>query len=184
MRKLVRAQLAMMLVLTATSVARPQGNTSARDRNPSAVRTTRAVEMNLRLESDVTTIFRALTEPRQLERWFADRAIMRAERGSRYYFKWNGIEGTWQGTITELIPGNRLEFTWQSPGREEETLVNIRLIPQGLETLVELTHSGFTTTDEMEKSIKDWVFYLENMKSVLEVGVDQRPNRKAKGPTL
>ena len=175
--------LAMLLVWAATTLARAQRATPARNRNVSLVRTTRTAELGLRLESDVMTVFQALTDPKQLERWFPNRAILRAQRGSRYYFRWNDTEGIWQGTITELIPGNRLEFTWQRPGREEETLVNIRLIPQGLETLVELTHSGFTSTDEMEKAIKDWVFYLENLKSVLEVGVDQRPNREAKGPT-
>ena len=184
MKRAVCVPLAMMLVWTATTLARAQRATPAGNQNASVVRTTRSAELGLRLESDVMTVFQALTDPRQLERWFPNRAILRAKRGSRFYFRWNDIKGLWRGTITELIPGNRLEFTWQRPGSEDATLVNIRLIPQGFETLVELTHSGFTSSDEMEKTIKDWVFYLENLKSVLEVGVDQRPNREAKGPTL
>ena len=103
--------LAMLLVWAATTLARAQRATPARNRNVSLVRTTRTAELGLRLESDVMTVFQALTDPKQLERWFPNRAILRAQRGSRYYFRWNDTEGIWQGTITELIPGNRLEFT-------------------------------------------------------------------------
>jgi hypothetical protein len=52
--------------------------------------------------------------------------------------------------------------------------VRFKLYPQGGQTLVELTHSGFATDEALGKAVKSWVFYLENLKSVIEEQTDLR----------
>ena len=48
------------------------------------------------------------------------------------------------------------------------------LFPQGADTIVELTATGFTSSAALDKAVKYWVFYLQNLKSVIEAGSDVR----------
>jgi len=108
---------------------------------------------------------------------------MEPQLGGRYHFRWAGTEGVWNGIVTEFIRGNAISLTWQPPGEEYETSVHFRLFPQGAETVVALTHSGFTSSAALEKAISAWVFYLRNLKSVVEEGTDLRGQaRRAPAP--
>jgi hypothetical protein len=73
-----------------------------------------------------------------------------------------------------------LGFTWQPPNEPAVTNVRIKLFPQGAETAVELSHSGFPSSDALDKAIASWIFYLQNLKSVIEQGVDMRGQMRPK----
>jgi uncharacterized protein YndB with AHSA1/START domain len=60
----------------------------------------------------------------------------------------------WSGRYTNFIRGNTLAYTWQAPGDEYETTVLIKLIPQAGGTLLEMTHSGFTSNAALDKAIR------------------------------
>jgi hypothetical protein len=76
--------------------------------------------------------------------------------------------------VTDFIRGNTLGFTWQPPNEASVTNVRIKLFPQGAETAVELSHSGFPSSEALEKAVANWEFYLNNLKSVIEQGADMR----------
>jgi uncharacterized protein YndB with AHSA1/START domain len=146
----------------------------------SDVEVTRSATLRITIASDPVSIFDDLVDAKKLESWFPDQAVSEAQLGGRYHFRWNDSTGVWSGRYTYFIRGNTLAYTWQAPGDEYETNVLIKLIPQGSGTLVEMTHSGFTSNAALDKAIKAWLFYLDNLRSVIEQGVDLRVQARQK----
>jgi uncharacterized protein YndB with AHSA1/START domain len=125
-----------------------------------------------------------------LESWFLRKAEItaggkarqpgeKAQKGDEYSFQWHGYPdknthtGRWLGTDGKSV----VSFTFS-----QELPVTISLYRECDETIVELTET-FDPTDEgvAQKhylgNMKGWIFYLVNLKSVLEGGLDLR-NRK------
>lgn len=145
---------------------------------------TRSATFRIPITIDPPSLFDYLTDAQKLEKWFPDEAVFEPQLLGKYHFRWNDREGVWSGIVTEFIRGNTLGFTWKAPDEELETNVKIRLSVQpGGSTLLDLTHSGFTSDEAMDKAIKDWVFYLSNLKSVVEGGPDLRIEARKKAPS-
>jgi uncharacterized protein YndB with AHSA1/START domain len=144
----------------------------------------RAVTLRIAISSDTIGIFDFLSNAQKLASWFPDQAIIEPRFGGKYHFRWEDKQGVWSGVVTQFIRGNTLAYTWQAPGEPYETNVQFKLFPQGAETLVELTHSGFTSAAAEEKSIKAWTFYLQNLKSVIEEEIDLRSQGRRSSRSL
>jgi len=185
----MKARVSRVLILAliggvAASAQRARRPTREEDTGP--VQVTRSATLRITIASDAVGVFEYLADSSKLPEWFPDQAIMEPQLGGKYHFRWKDAEGVWSGVVTEFIRGNTLAYTWRPPGEQYETNVRYRLFPQGAETLVELTHSGFTGTVAQEKAVKAWSFYLQNLKSVIEDGTDLReqPRRvRARTPT-
>jgi uncharacterized protein YndB with AHSA1/START domain len=79
------------------------------------------VEREIVLESPPDEVWPALTEPEQLEEWFANEVELDARPGGEGVFRWqNGEER--RATIVEVEPGRRLELRWDDAGSVELTL--------------------------------------------------------------
>lgn len=143
----------------------------------------RSATLRIAISSDTMGVFDFLSNSQKLAAWFPDQAVIEPRFGGKYHFRWEGAAGVWSGVVTQFIRGNTLAYTWQAPDEPYETNVQLKLFPQGAETLVELTHSGFTSAAAQEKSVKAWTFYLENLKSVIENETDLRsPSRRTSRP--
>jgi len=139
------------------------------------IEVTRSATLRILVVADPTNVFDYLVDARKLETWFADQAVSEAQLGGRYHLRWDDRQGVWSGRYTYFVRGNSLNYTWEVPGDGYESSVQIKLTPQPGGTLVELTHGGFTSNPAMDREIKDWTFYLNNLRSVIENGVDLRP---------
>jgi hypothetical protein len=68
--------------------------------------------------------------------------------------------------------------TWQERGESKETEVEITFEGEDDQTQVSIVHSGLGTTGHWEHSSKaiqsGWEYALENLKSVMETGLDKR----------
>jgi uncharacterized protein YndB with AHSA1/START domain len=103
--------------------------------------------------------------------------------GGSFKFAWDFADaaqnGTQQGKFVDLEPGKLVRYTWEAkPAPAPLTTVTFMLAPEGNGTRVSLAHTGFGTGDE-GKAMRDyhagpWDFYLANLKSYLEGGVDNR----------
>ena len=176
----------VLLGLLATGLATAQHTKrAAKSEETSPVSVTRSATLRVTISSDAVSIFNYLSDPRKLELWFPNHAIIEPRLGGQYHFRWPGSDDMWSGVVTEFIRGNTLGFTWQEPKESVVTNVRIKLFPQGGETAVELSHSGLPSSDALEKAVARWRFYLENLKSVIELGVDKRAEkpRKTTHPT-
>ena len=66
-------------------------------------------------------VWAALTDPRQLEEWFANDVELDLREGGDATFRWgNGEER--HATVTEVDPERRLAFEWEEEGEVEFTL--------------------------------------------------------------
>jgi uncharacterized protein YndB with AHSA1/START domain len=140
----------------------------------------RSATLQILVASDTVSVFSYLSDQGKLTAWFADQAILEPQFGGKYHFRWKNQEPV-DGVVTEFTAGNTLALTWKHPTDEVETQVRFKLSPQGGRTLVELAHQGFTSAAAVDKAVNSWVFYLQNLKSVIESQVDLR-QAAAKAP--
>lgn len=138
------------------------------------VSVTRSATLQVFVASDVVSIFSYLTDQKRLILWFSDQAILEPQFGGKYHLRWKNNEAV-DGVITEYLAANTVALTWKHPNEEAETQVRFKLSPQGERTLVQVEHLGFATAGDLDKAVDFWVFYLKNLKSVIEAQEDLRP---------
>lgn len=138
-------------------------------------RTEAVVRKSVTVARPVDEAFRLYTEG--IARWWplethsvaekdADTAVFEAREGGRLYERAkNGQEHLW-GTILVWDPPSRIVHTWH-PGHGAETAqeVELRFLPDGEGTRVELVHSGWEKLGErMERTMASyesgWDFVL------------------------
>ncbi len=138
------------------------------------------------VKSSMETIYKAWTIPSEIERWFLESAGFQREDGSevghhsaikagdRYSWEWFLYDVTEHGRIVEANGTDTLVFTFA-----DECHVRIRLKEEYDYTIVELTQNNIPTDDASKRDIRlgcatGWSFYLLNLKSVYEGGLDLR----------
>lgn len=181
MRVQLTPVLILLLLTSVAAQAQRAGRRPAREEETGPVHVVRSATLRITIASDAVGTFEYLSDPKKLIQWFPDQAVIEPQLGGKYHFRWKEAAGVWSGVVTEFIRGNTLGFTWQPPGETFETNVKFKLFPQGAETIVELSHNGFTSSAALDTTIKAWRFYLENLKSVIEEGADMR--QQARQPT-
>ena len=149
--------LAVIFLLGALSngTAQQHARQPVKPPNTGPVSVTRSATLQIFVASDAVSVFNYLSDQGKLTAWLADQEPVK-------------------GVVTEFVPANALAFTWMRPSDEAETQVRFKLSPQGGRTLVELEQRGFSSAAALDKSVNSWVFYLQNLKSVIENQVDLR----------
>jgi uncharacterized protein YndB with AHSA1/START domain len=181
--KEMKARLTPLMLLLLLAIGPAMGQHTkrpAKAEETGPVSVTRSATLRVTISSDAVGIFNYLSDSKKLILWFPDQAIIEPQLGGKYHFRWNDTPGVWSGVVTEFIRGNTLGFTWQPPNELVVTNVRIKLFPQGAETVLELSHSGFLSSDALDKSVETWTLYLQNLKSVIEQGVDLRGQMRPK----
>ena len=72
------------------------------------------VARDITLPLDADEAWACLTEPRELEAWFAERAELELREGGTAAFTLAGGERR-RGIVEEVVPGERLSFWWWEP---------------------------------------------------------------------
>ena len=140
-------------------------------------------ENSIKVQAAPQSVFEALTDAGQLQRWFLSRAETDPRPGGSFAFDWEFADaaqnGQQRGSFLDVVPGKKVSYTWQArPAPEPATTVMFSLEPDGSGTLVRLAHTGFGT-GEAGQAARDqhsgpWDFYLSNLKSYLEDATDNR----------
>lgn len=131
-------------------------------------------------------IYEAWAIPSQIERWFLRSAEyvafdgsprdrdLEVEAGDTYLWRWHGYldDVSESGRIIEANGIDRFVFSFTG-----ECIVSVDIRNESGETIVELTQSKIP--DDKDHGIYvdcsyGWTFYLGNLKSVLEGGIDLR----------
>jgi uncharacterized protein YndB with AHSA1/START domain len=142
-----------------------------------------AYENAVSVNAPPTVVYEALTSADRLQRWFMSRAETDPRPGGAFTFHWDFADeaqnGTQQGQFVELVPGQKVSYTWQArPAPAPLTLVTFTLAPAAEGTRVSLAHTGFGEGDAglaaLNQHSGPWDFYLGNLKAYLEDGVDHR----------
>jgi uncharacterized protein YndB with AHSA1/START domain len=152
----------------------------------------RSFTKKIAVNANLTTIYNAWTKPTELERWFLksvlfydanQRPFSRTENiteGLTYEWYWYLYDEPMSGCITQANGKDFLQFTF-----EGDCLVDVKLEEKEGFTIVTLTHHNIPNDDQSRQYVRlgcsnGWTFYLTNLKSVYEGGLDLRN----KAPTL
>jgi uncharacterized protein YndB with AHSA1/START domain len=142
----------------------------------------RTIEHTVTVDAPPETVFRALTDASELERWFPSGAESEARpRGAyRYRFEFEqdpSRNHTYSGTYTAFEPPARVAYDW--PTEDGETTVEFRVAGSGDGSEVTLVHTGWDahSDDAVEQFRQGWAFFLSNLKGYLERNEDLRASQ-------
>lgn len=152
--------------------------------------------IKIAIKTDCQTIYNAWTKATEIERWFLSDAEFSDEnkitigkdqnalKGDNYKWIWYLYDDVENGNITDTNGTDFLQFTFAG-----NCLVDIKLSEQHEYTIVELTQKNISTDDNSKKNIRlgchnGWSFYLINLKSVYEGGLDLRNKDNRLKPML
>ena len=129
-----------------------------------------------------TAVFAAFVEPKELRGWLCNHAYTKPQPRGRYWMRWDDgyrVEGHY---IHVSEPGS-LSFAWRCAQAPGQTTVSIATKAIGeQDTLITLSHSGFGNGPDWEaysqQCARRWEEALQNLKSVIETGVDLRGIRR------
>ncbi len=145
--------------------------------------------------ADLLTVYKAWTTQDELEKWFLRKAEFikpdgtirnrneSIEKGDKYDWKWHGYpDSTFEkNEIVEANGEDLLQFKFSG-----NCLVSVKLYSLEGETIVEITQENIPADDNPATNLlvgcgEGWTFYLANLKSYLEGGIDLRnKNEKIK----
>jgi uncharacterized protein YndB with AHSA1/START domain len=139
------------------------------------------MEMEIKVEQLVNAsspqVYQAFTRSTALRGWMCDVALADARPSGRLYFGWH-VGYYANGEFTELAEDEYVAFTWHGRNEPGTTQVKVALAAKDDGTQLTLTHGGIGSGDEWagtaEQYEREWKRALENLKSVLETGQDQR----------
>lgn len=138
------------------------------------------------IKAKLSDIYTAWTKSSEIEKWFLSKAVFvdtnkkpiskeeHIEKGFTYEWNWYLYDITERGKIIEANGKNFIQFTFAG-----ECLVDIKLSTQDDYVIVELTQKNIPTDDNSKQGIRlgcdsGWSFFLVNLKSVYEGGLDLR----------
>ena len=130
------------------------------------------------IDVPVTAVFHALTNQAAITQWLCTNALVTAREGGSLFLNWNQPRYYAMGEFTRLDTEKAIEFTWFGKGEPAQSKVEITLSEDQESTNLELAHLDIGTGEEWAETRKQiergWSYSLENLKQVLEKGLDKR----------
>lgn len=128
------------------------------------------------INAPVKLAYRAFTNSTSLREWLCDVATVEPRPNGRMYLWWRGDFYS-SGHYLEVKENRHVKFRWFSNIDSAPTEVTVTFIGENGGTLVRLDHAvpDDSAWAKTAKSFREnWAESLENLKSVLETGIDQR----------
>ena len=150
------------------------------------------------VRASIADIYTAWTTQKGLESWFlrlaqftnADgqqRAMEEpVQAGDRYHWLWHGWSDD-HPEKREVLAANGVDFF--QFGFTGDCVVSAKIFPEKDVSVVELVQSEIPPSDDPKQNLhflcsNGWTFYLANLKSILEGGIDLRNRDVALGEVL
>jgi len=142
--------------------------------------------LKIGIKSSLKTMYDAWTKPEEIERWFlencrfydSEKKSMPADQnitdGGTYEWSWYLYDIVENGRIIKANGKDFIQFTFAG-----ECLVDVKLDEFGKYVSVQLKQHNIPTDENARFSIRigcmeGWTFYLTNLKSCYENGIDLR----------
>lgn len=129
---------------------------------------TRAIERRIEFRAAPARVWKALTKPDEISRWFGNRTSFSPTVGADGWFEWDD-EGRYQCRVEEVVPGRRLAWRWARNEDESiddgpSTLVEWDVLPSANGgTLVVLRESGFVEGRQRTGNVEGWIEELADL---------------------
>ncbi|HIP37148.1 MAG TPA: SRPBCC domain-containing protein [Crocinitomix sp.] len=138
------------------------------------------------INTDLKTVYNAFTKSEELEKWFLSKALFFSKENEKlsstenivsesvYKWSWFAQNHFEEGSVIIANGIDYIEFTFAGNCK-----VQVQLSKVKNQTLVKLTQTEIPLDDNSKENIRlgcafGWTFYLLNLKSVLEGGIDLR----------
>ncbi|KQC01954.1 SRPBCC domain-containing protein [Pedobacter sp. Hv1] len=142
--------------------------------------------IKIAVKANIEDLYQAWATTGAIEKWFLSEADYQDTTGNKidnnqlaslndtYFWRWFLYAETESGKITEANGKNTFAFTFAG-----NCVVTVKLSEEHEHTVVTLTQSNIPTDDDSKRNIRlgchnGWSFYLINLKSVYEGGLDLR----------
>ena len=95
----------------------------------------------------VARVWPALTDADEMRQWYFDLKEFKPEVGFEFEFVVEHEGNTYHHLckVTEVIPQQKIAYTWRYKGEPGDSLVTFELLPDGDKTKLRLTHEGLET---------------------------------------
>ena len=133
------------------------------------------IERDILIEAPVEVVWRTVTEPDQMTRWFADEVDLTVEPGAHGYLGF-GEQGGGPVVVEAVEPPTRFTFRWNHPAGEDPTpsnslLVEFTLTPEGEHTRLRVTEGALSTLERpdidnakyADEHTHGWGVFLERL---------------------
>lgn len=137
------------------------------------------VERDILIEAPVDTVWRMITEPQEIVRWFADEAELEPTPGAGGELRFKSGR-TFALRVEAVEPMRRFAFRWatvpdERPRHRNSLLVEFLLAEEAGGTRLRVVESGFENVDwsdaEMARYAEDhnqgWSMYLGRLRDLL-----------------
>jgi uncharacterized protein YndB with AHSA1/START domain len=106
-----------------------------------------AIIVERTFDAPVTRVWKALTDVEEMRQWYFDLKEFKLEVGFEFEFVVEHEGTTYHHLcrITEVIPQQKIAYTWRYKGQPGDSLVTFELFDEGKKTRVKLTHTGIET---------------------------------------
>lgn len=138
------------------------------------------------INATLSELYNAWTVPKDIERWFLSKAIFQRpngttvgsgeniKQGDSYQWSWFLFDVIEKGKIIEANGTNLIKFTFAG-----DCIVTVKLTQNADNVIVALTQSNIPTDNQSKRDIRigcdsGWSFFLVNLKSIYEGGIDLR----------
>lgn len=129
---------------------------------------TGTIEHRLHIDGSPAAVWRALTDPAELERWIASAASVDLSPGGRFDLGWGEDGGVLE--VRAADPERRLELAWDVFG--DATVVTFELEPADGGTELRFIHEGFAADEPVAGLDVGWLHFLVWVQSMVEFGAD------------
>lgn len=123
------------------------------------------------IEASREKVHRALTEGRELQRWWSQHSVMEPSVGSLGSVSFYNNAVTFKLRVRELTPDKVVWAVEGGPPDWEDTTITWTISSGNGQTVLNLAHRGFASMDGDFASVNyNWGWYLTSLKFYLEKG--------------
>lgn len=130
------------------------------------------------------TVFEFFVDPQLMRRWMGGHALLEASPGGQ--FAVNIGQNRVRGTFVEVVPGERVVFTWgwedSSDVPPGSSTVTFTFHARDDGTLLRMVHDGLPTGEDIRHS-HGWTHYLSRLTSAA-TGIDPGPDLHETEPDI
>jgi len=114
---------------------------------------------NINIQTDSLNAFRYCSEPNHINNWWTKRCSF-------------APEFDWRATVTELIKGHKIAFTFtQADSDWTDTILSFEIEEDGDGVLLHLRHKNWTEDNEhFGRTSYCWAMYMSTLKMYIETG--------------
>jgi uncharacterized protein YndB with AHSA1/START domain len=129
------------------------------------------------LRAPAVVVWQALTDNAQMKHWYFELDAFKPDPGFEFQFYGEGLKGEkylHRCTVTEVVPFQKLRYSWRYEGYEGNSFVTFELVEKGNETHLRLTHEGLETFPPIpdfakENFMQGWTELIsKNLKTFVE----------------